>query len=408
MYLSSLAPELLLNIMSSLDANDLAQLVQTCRYLQNTGNKILRQEVDADTLNFVLGLQRPYVRGWDYSSVRRGSVMFDVSFTIIDAYVESRSKPRVSTLYFASPAIFDILADQITKRDKRIVDGKFRIGGEKSNLTEDRRLPIPINTLVLDRGCTDYILLALKKYSHVHPASEFSITTLSTDFSLSRHDVSTFFDTRKLTKLSLGFPVAFWEYDYSMGFPNSEASQHAHFALNKNLLRDIRTLKDLLLKVSNLEVLSLRPQVSLLRAIQPLLVLPPALDELGQAVEGLTKLQTLKISEYLFHPAFFLPVPKTVKKLQYKKVNKLSQEWWTRFAKAPLTNVESLSVRSDGAKIGSGCIFQKIEKGFNIEDIEIRSLKFFICQGAENPCLPKDLVECINRRNTGLEQSISS
>ncbi|KAF3178731.1 hypothetical protein TWF225_007762 [Orbilia oligospora] len=388
MYLSSLAPELLLNIISSLDANDLAQLVQTCRHLYNTSNRILRHEVDADTLEIVSDLWGHYTRGWDYGSTRGGSMMFAVTFTIID--VEPGSKPRVSTLGSASQAIFNILADQITKRNKRIVDGKFRIGNE-----------------ILDRDYIGYILRALNKYSHVHPASEFSITSLSTEFSLSQHDLSTFFDTRKLTKLSLRFPAAFWEYDYSMGFPNSEASQQAHFALNKKLLRDIRNLRDLLLKVSNLEVLSLRPHVSFFRVIQPLLVLPPALGELGQAVEGLTKLHTLKISDYLFHPAFFLPVPKTVKKLQYKKVNKLSQEWWSRFAKAPLTNVEGLSIRSDGIGLRSGGVFQKSEKGFNIEDIEIRSLKRFLCQGVGNPCLPKDLVECINRRNTGLEQSVS-
>ncbi|EGX54304.1 hypothetical protein AOL_s00004g337 [Orbilia oligospora ATCC 24927] len=392
MYLSNLAPELLLNIISSLEANDLAQLVQTCRYLYNTGNeiKILRQveAVDADTLKFILGLEQPYVEGWNYSIVRRGSMMFAVSFTIID--VEPGSKPRVSTLDSSSSAIFDVLADQIATRNKRIVDGKFRVGSG-----------------ILDCDSTGSILFALKKYSHVHPASEFSIASLSTEFSLSQHDLSTFFDTQKLTKLSLRFPAAFWEYDYSMGFPSSEASQQAHFALNKKLLRDIENLRDLLLKVSNLEILSLRPHVSFFRVIQPLMVLPPALDGLGQAVEGLTKLHTLKISEYLFHPAFFLPVPKTVKKLQYKKVNKLSQGWWSRFAKAPLTNVESLSIRSDGIGLRPRSVFRESEKGFNIEDIEIKSLKRFICQGVENPCLPKDLVECINRRNTGLEQSVS-
>ncbi|KAF3313267.1 hypothetical protein TWF173_006225 [Orbilia oligospora] len=357
MYLSNLAPELLLNIISSLDANDLAQL-------------------------------RPYMRGWNYGSARGGSMMFAVTFTIID--VEPGSKPRVSTLGPASRAIFDALADQITKRHKKIVDGKFRVGNE-----------------ILDCDSTGSILRALNKYSHFHPASEFSITSLSTGFSLSQHDLSTFFDIRKLTKLSLRFFPTFWEYDYSMGFPNSETSQHAHFALNEKLLRDIKNLRNLLLKASNLEVLSLRPHVSFIRVVQPLSVLPPALDELGQAVEGLTKLETLKISEYLFHPAFFLPVPKTVKKLQYKKVNKLSQEWWSRFAKAPLTNVESLSIRLDDIGLCPRGVFRESGKGFNIEDIEIKSLKRFICQGVGNPCLPKDLVECINRSNTELVQSIS-
>ncbi|KAK6508397.1 hypothetical protein TWF506_010490 [Arthrobotrys conoides] len=392
MYLSSLAPELLLNIISYLDPYDLANFIQTCRYIYNTCNGLLRQKVDALTLEFFTEFRHP-VGGWGrYYSLRNSGLMFAVSFTIVD--VESGHQSSIyNTL---SEDLFEALKSQITKGNKRIINGKIQMSEEMLNSSRHIRR----------------ILLTLNAYSHFHPASEFSVTSLCAKFPLK--DVPILFDTRKLTKLCLTFRTALWEYDYSKGFPNpnSEPSQHA--PPKKEVLQDILSLKDLLLKVSNLEVLSLRPQVSFIGIAEPLLVSPPALSQLKQAVEGLTKLHTLKISQYLFHPSFFLPVPETVKTLQYKKTDRLSQQWWCHFARAPLTNVENLSIglESSGFLSGSSTnagagykgFLKGIGKGFTIGDVEIRSLKKFTCQDADNLRLPRDLVECIKRKNQGLEE----
>ncbi|KAK6349083.1 hypothetical protein TWF730_009842 [Orbilia blumenaviensis] len=401
MGISTLTPELLLDIILFLDREDLIKLLQTCRYIYNIGYKPLCQKTDAKTLEAISEL-RGDVAGGVFNAIPYEPPLrkFTTSFTVTKT--EDGSKTPVSgTLGFTAGVLIDACFDQICTGNRKITDGVFKLHYSSLKNKAIRRL-----------------LIALKLHSKYRPSSEFSITFLSVEMHLPQ--IPGFFDAKKLTRLSLRFHTLVWMRDLNKA--HEESPEPQYIPPTGEVLWEIIRLRDLILNVPNLEQLSLKPQVvENTVTAERLTVLPRVLAQLKRAVLGLGKLHTVKITNYLFHPSFFLTLPATVKTLVYKNVNKLSPEWWHQFAKAPFPNVEELVIKLDSIPLSPiyrsiydpytiEGVRQELEKNnmasYTVEEVNIQNLKSFTCTGPENPWyprLPRDLVECIKRKNKGLE-----
>ncbi|KAK6512301.1 hypothetical protein TWF481_001191 [Arthrobotrys musiformis] len=397
MSLSKMPPEIAYNIVSNLDdLDDLVCLMKTSRYMHSIGHGRLRQRIDETLMDFATETKgwSPPTKGGLESSWKEDSKSFSVSFEI----KTKRAKYPRKTSNLDSEQFLEAMVKQLTKKK----NNPNIIGAVELS-----------NAKILTYPGISRAFKLLFMHSFFTPAEKFGITSLTTDLSL--HDIRKHFDTKKLTKLDLTFSTTFWEYDYSkIGVPLEKS---VCISPKIGTVREIKVLKNIILRCPNLESLSLKPQVGPLGVTVPLTVPRRVFAQLEKAVMGLGKLHTLEISGYLFHPSFFLPVPENVKTLKYHNCNKLSPEWWSKFSEAALTNVEDLDIHIDGTRhlpgfyreAGGGftsSLSQNLN-GFVIGDVKVKTLKQFGCKLPTNPCLPRDLVECIERNNPGLDEKES-
>ncbi|KAK6536000.1 hypothetical protein TWF281_000246 [Arthrobotrys megalospora] len=116
---------------------------------------------------------------------------------------------------------------------------------------------------------------------------------------------------------------------------------------------------------------------------------------LQEAFNGLTKLRRIELRLFLFHPSFFLVPPVAVKEYVIAAED-LTVEWWREFTTCPMVGVDVLHFGYDSRP------YLIRRSDITLEDVAVTGLKEFSCDDRKCGPLPRDLEECILRRNPGL------
>ncbi|KAK6531422.1 hypothetical protein TWF281_008227 [Arthrobotrys megalospora] len=274
------------------------------------------------------------------------------------------------------------------------------------------------------------LLLAIKFYSCSCPADVFSIESIVAE--IPPLLVTKYFDLQKLKKIKLTFRIwwyksletgsiwmrmiaddpvftsanCVWDPDKGMYLSPVRGEPLA------DALDAIADLEELFKQALNLEDISLHVKVQN-QTIQPLSTLSSPLKSLSDAMMGLKKLLSLHLETHILHPAFFLPVPASVKCLSLSNVEGYSKAWWKQFAKFPFQNVEELTLQyATENRLCNGVDTDNMPRelheienmGFELGDVEIQGLKLFKFHDTHRFYLPRDLIPCILRKNPGLEE----
>ncbi|KAK6502574.1 hypothetical protein TWF506_003153 [Arthrobotrys conoides] len=399
----TIPPELHISIFAFLGIGDLSRLVQTSKYFHRTAGHYLRRRIDYLTSDAIWKFQdgtapdtvpierAPFIQD-DFFDFRYA---FGLDYTTVDLDLNSDdsndSDGSKKHSVHKMNDFLDSVKEVVNARGVGIRDGELYLSKP-----------------VIKNEQFHSIFRALKDLSSSRPASEFSITSITSQFNPGL--VTQIFDTHKLTKLSISFKQIQWNCDPNTPDPSWRTRE------------DILALKTLFNQSPNLEVLILNPVMEIVD-FQPLPPDVPALEELTQAFLALKKLHTLDMRVYLFHPSYFIPVPESVRTLSFYHVNLYSKAWWIGFSKFPFKNVESLEIfpseeefgyifaRDDyqlgNDRDGAPRTPEEIEiKGYKLGDVEIRSLKKFKFEDTEKLFLPRDLTLCVLKRNEGLDEQV--
>ncbi|KAK6508398.1 hypothetical protein TWF506_010491 [Arthrobotrys conoides] len=400
-----LAPELVFQICSYLDSQDLPNLLPTCRYLHHAVSGYLHDEASKTTLQVLSEAKSNHFYGIEFKKkIKSGG---DDTVIGLDVLIEA--------------------IETLLKEKTKSVTMSFSVSRES----------------IRPEGHRD-LLLALKAFSYTRPASQFSINSLTAE--VSPDELSRVFDVRKLTRLNITFHVNPWNKipKYDSGVLDVECTEYRDGTIeyrqtlrekayekynlpSPEILEDISGLNKLLTRAQNLEHLQLYPMVLHYKKFRPLKSLPPELEELGNTFKNLKKLRSLELDEFLFHASFFLPAPENLERLLLKNIQYYSKAWWLQFAKYKFTNLKELYIDYDPVfrqystyesdtpflhRDGTLKTPDEIENGFKLENVEIKSLEKFIYERTHNSlfnkhfCFPVDLVPCIVRRNEGLDPKI--
>ncbi|KAF3905827.1 hypothetical protein AA313_de0206340 [Arthrobotrys entomopaga] len=171
----------------------------------------------------------------------------------------------------------------------------------------------------------------------------------------------------------------------------------------------IKDLTRLLTETVNLRVFKLYVDWDVGLIFPPIYTMAPLLNPLQSAISRLRTLEWLYLRGLIFHPSFFLTPPKNVRKFQMKC--SVSKSWWMKFAKSPLIGVREFTVwnrrmvmetQPDGGEYGSLWGNDVLDQfyDFPVGEVAVEGLKRFWVQEGY---VPLDLIECIERKNRGVE-----
>ncbi|KAK6343494.1 hypothetical protein TWF730_011084 [Orbilia blumenaviensis] len=241
----------------------------------------------------------------------------------------------------------------------------------------------------------------LKEYCRERSLSEVTIH-LQTEVVRSLYSV---FDLSKITKFSLLVNFQRWY----MG--NRQDSWQTD---NEDSRGQIVELADILHEMFNLKYFSWDTDTHYcFRNVFRLGECYMELEDLQAVVTNMKFLEVLVLSEFIFHPSFFLAPPASVKRLKYK--GSFSVVWWRRFATYPFPGVEDLEIGVPNCRpyhrmsdfLEPEDHDKKVED-LILGDVAISSLKRFETgRGSGAPGhLPADLEECILRKNKALKRTL--
>ncbi|KAK6527001.1 hypothetical protein TWF281_010197 [Arthrobotrys megalospora] len=400
-----LAPELVFQICSYLDKEDLPNLLPTCRYLHNAVSGYLRDEANRTTVNTLSeAVSRDNLLGIEFTRKAKSGKDVDtrIGLGVLIEALETLIKHKTKVVTIAMKAnAYSISSD----------------------------------------GHRD-LLLTLKAFSYTRPASEFAINSITAE--LPPDEIAKVFDVRKLTRLNLSFHVKPWSQipKYDSGVLNIEGAEYRNATIEERqilranaykqyeepspeIIADIASLNKLLVRAQSLEYLQLTPIMYHYKKFRPLETLPSELEELKETFIKLKRLRSFELDGFLFHISFFPPIPENVERLSLKNIQYYSKAWWMEFAKHKFTNLKELQLDYDPVfrqysmyesdtsllhRDGTLKTPDEVENGFKLGNVEVQGLERFIHERTHNPlfnkhfCFPADLVSCIVRRNGGLGQ----
>ncbi|KAK6334358.1 hypothetical protein TWF730_003571 [Orbilia blumenaviensis] len=124
-----------------------------------------------------------------------------------------------------------------------------------------------------------------------------------------------------------------------------------------------------------------------------------ALKRLQITIASLPKLETLEILDDFFHPSFFVIPPESTISVTYQGL--FSDVWYKRLKGCPLTNVQVLKInhRPDQGSKSRWC--RTDFRSEQIRDVKVCGLRRFEVEGVRR----LDLIQCILKRNRGLEET---
>ncbi|KAK6512302.1 hypothetical protein TWF481_001192 [Arthrobotrys musiformis] len=419
-----LAPELVIQICSYLDNKDLPNLLPTCKYLHNAVSGYLHDEASKTILQ-VLSDARSDVFSFAGIEFSRTSPGREEEGGGDETKIELG---RAGGSLMGSKPGFDVLIEaleSLLREERKAVAISFRVDSQSLRPEYGNR----------------NLLLSLKAFSHTRPASQFSINSLTAD--LQPDEVSRIFDVRKLTRLTISFPVRPWNRipKYDSGVLDIESDEYRNGTLSQRqalrekayeeytspdegILDDISGLNKLLLRAGSLEYLQLNPLNLHYKKFRPLGSLPPILEEFKQTFKNLPRLRTLELDGFLFHVSFFVPVPDGLERLLLKNIQYYSKTWWIEFSKYKFGGLRELYIdydpvfrqysayESDTALLhrdGSLKTQDEIQNGFKLDSVEVSTLEKFTYERTHSSlfgrhfCFPADLVPCIVKKNERLD-----
>ncbi|KAF3199637.1 hypothetical protein TWF679_001255 [Orbilia oligospora] len=391
--ITDLPPELVAPICSYLRIDDLVRTMRTCKYLHAVGSAQLPKKINSELQSLLSFISRSRYRTSSRDPIKLTWRNDDL---LANADEEDDSNARS-----------DVLLGSLLKAVKRQL--------AKPDLPRVSLAPHIISfdgEAVQERDIYYAILEVLRYYSCSRSEREYAMQFV--EARTQPYIITRFFDLHKLRKLTLKFHIASWS---NARMPDGEPLEQS--------LETASDLAKLLRRAENLSSLSLHMKVELHHEYRPLKTLPPALEALSDAVGGLKRLRSLRLKNFLFHPGFFLPVPKSVSRLSFHNIHAYPKSWWMQFAKFPLKGLEILVLRihkdswpeKPGSSFGElygthqhdtdGSLRdpREVEKmGFELGDVHIKGLRCFTYEDTSEYFLPRDLIPCILAKNKGIRE----
>ncbi|KAF3193607.1 hypothetical protein TWF225_009176 [Orbilia oligospora] len=424
--ITDLPPELVAPICSYLRIDDLVRTMRTCKYLHAVGSAQLPKTISCELQSLLSFISRSRYRTSSRDPIK-------LTWRNDDLLANAEEED--------SNARSDVLLGSLLKAVKRQL--------AKPDLPRVSLAPHIISfdgEAVRERDIYYAILEVLRYYSCSRSEREYAMQ--SVEARTQPYIITRFFDLHKLRKLTLKFHISSWQTTrFSRGVGNINTGKNYRFGEQfesdyrstysrsnarmpdgEPLEQSLETASDLaklLRRAENLSSLSLHMKVELHHEYRPLKTLPPALEALSDAVRGLKRLRSLRLKNFLFHPGFFLPVPKNVSRLSFHNIHAYPKSWWMQFAKFPLKGLEALILRihkdfwpekpssSFGELYGShqhdtdGSLRdpREVEKmGFELGDVHIKGLRCFTYEDTSEYFLPRDLIPCILAKNKGIRE----
>ncbi|EPS36279.1 hypothetical protein H072_10219 [Dactylellina haptotyla CBS 200.50] len=236
------------------------------------------------------------------------------------------------------------------------------------------------------------------KYSKTKTQKEFSIHLKA---SIVR-DIPKILDLEKITR-----------YELLVYYHECETRQFWSITDDSSTVEHIKELTKLLSQLVNLRYFSWNTYFCKYNVFKlaEAKEISDELKKLQNTFTNMRHLKTLVLSEFLFHPSFFLTPPESVRTLEIG--GDLSPTWWRQFAACPFTELETLKIQSPEypyfeveAFVDAEEAAQKIDKLF-LKEVAVTSLKS--CALDDNEVhvvgdpkrwyLPADITECIYQKN---------